>query len=225
MKRIRIVLIALSALLMVGILGSCGGEKDPELIIAAATGFLEGVKNADPEEIRKYSLDSVMNDEDLVVFDAAAVEESIYQSLGIGKEILDPAVQEQISGLCERMSGSFLKDYKLGEPQIGEDGTAQIEADVTFGYEVDAVLSGQEMNEKLDEFIGTYQEQNKEALFDLYTKEGEEAMYRKVYNDLMPQIISALTAEMENSSPAAQKMKLTLQKKDGEWKVTDAWNE
>ena len=225
MNKRKIVLLVLSLMMTVSFLAACGGEKDPELITAAAAGFLEGIKNADSEEIRKYSLDSVMNDEDLAVFDAAAVEESIYQSLGIGKEILDPAVQEQISELCERMSGSFLKDYKLGEPQIGEDGTAQIEADVTYGYEVETILSGQEMNEKLDEFMGSYQEQNKDTLLDLYMNEGEEVMYRKVYNDLMPQIISALTAEMENSSPAAQKMKLTLQKKDGEWKVTDAWNE
>ncbi len=225
MKKRKIVLLVLSLLLIVSFLAACGGEKDPELITAAATGILDGIKTADSEEIRKYSLDSVMNDEDLAVFDAAAVEENIYQSLGVGKEILDPAVQEQITELCERMSGSFLKDYKLGDPQIGEDGNASIEADVTYGYEVKAVLSGQEMNEKLDEFMGSYQEQNKDTLLDLYMNEGEEAMYRKVYNDLMPQIVSALNAEMENASPASQKMKLTLQKKDGEWKVTDAWSE
>ena len=44
------------------------------------------------------------------------------------------------------------RELSLIAIEIGEDGTAQIEADVTFGYEVNAVLSGQEMNEKLAEY-------------------------------------------------------------------------
>ena len=210
----------LSVLLTVSMLGACGGQDGNAAFTDAAAGFLEGVKNADPDQIRAFSTDGVLNDEDLEAFDAAKMEEGIYESLGIDKAILDAALQQQISELCGEMAQGFLKEYEIGDV-YGENGIVSVEADLTYSYDVETVLTGEVFNEQLDAFMSKYQEENKETLLDVYMAEGEEAMYKKVLNDLMPQIVSAVRSEIENAAPITEKMILTVQKIDKEYKVTE----
>ena len=211
--------ILLSLLLAVSMLFACGKDPTPE-VEAAATGFLEGIKNADAEQIRQFSTENVMNDEDLEIFDADKIEEIFLQILGIEKSILDAPAAQQLDAFCEKLSKNYLTDYTIGDIS-GEDGVMTVEAEVTYGYSKDMILPGKQINEQMKTFLEQYQKENGDALLTIYQKEGEEAMNRKIYNDLIPQTISAMTGAIENADPLKEKIVLTVRKVEKEWKVTE----
>ena len=92
------------------------------------------------------------------------------------------------------------------------------EARITLGYNPDASTS---VSDDTTDLVNEYQTEHYDELVAIFTEEGEKAMNKKIYNDLIPIVIGKMQEVLESSEPSEEKTILSLVKKDGVWLVTD----
>ena len=108
-------------------------------------------------------------------------------------------------------------DY-LADTFYVQEETAAVTARITLGYNPDASSN---VSDDTGDLINAYQTEHYDELITIYTEEGEKAMNKKIYNDLIPIVISKMQEALESSEPSEEKTILSLVKKDGKWLVTD----
>ena len=76
------------------------------------------------------------------------------------------------------------------------------------------------ISEETQELIDQYQKEHYDELVNVYIEEGEKAMYKKLYNDLIPIVIGKLHEQIESGGTSEEKTVLTLSKIEKTWIVT-----
>ena len=219
MKKITAVLLCLC--LSAWMLAACGSGESAE-VKSSADKFLSAMKSGDTAGIRQYSTENAISDEDLAIFDSEAFESTLYESIGIPKEELDADLQAQITSLCDKYSKDLIKEYSIKSAEV-KDGVGTVNVDITYGFDIDTLFEGEEQDAAMDELIASYQEEHEAELLSLYLTDGEEAMYKKLFTDIMPDVIKLLNDELDSSKEVSEDLYLTLEKIDGTWKVTDSY--
>ena len=204
------------------LLAGCGkkdkeqsGEKE------AVQGFLDGLVSADREAIDAWSTGNILDSEILQPCDPAAFEERIYENFNVDREGLETDAQEKVTEYCGEIAKSYVTDYKIGEIRE-EDGGAVAETVVTFGYDMEEVLEGKELEEGIEKTILSYQDENVDQILENYLSGGQSAMMQRIYNDLLPDILKLIGTTVKNSDPIKREIELRVEKSGEDWKVTEA---
>ena len=142
--------------------------------------------------------------------DQKAVTESV-------EGFLNAMVANDMEKASQYATEDFMKSdtMKLMQPDYL---AAAVTARITLGYNPDASSN---VSDDTGDLINAYQTEHYDELITIYTEEGEKAMNKKIYNDLIPIVISKMQEALESSEPSEEKTILSLVKKDGKWLVTD----
>ncbi len=218
--RIRIaVLTVLIALLLSGC-GAAAEEKQPATAgMEAAEGLLSGLQNADLEAIDRYSTFEAVGEAERAVFDPVTAEINLYHSMGLLRDNVDTVVQQKITTLCEKMRTKYVTEYRILSTEQGEKSET-IEAEITYGYDVDNFLQSDELSAQFQKIMTDYTDNHMEEITKVLSEQGEDALYQKILTDTLPDMLKVIEDEIDNGKAVTVKKKLTAQELDGEWIIT-----
>ena len=213
---------ALMAVLMAAcmLMTGCSGNKDA--ISAAGTGFLDGMQAGDLAAIKEYSTDALASSEDLSSFDIEALVANFYDSMGIPEEDLGEEAQASVRDFCTNVAQNVVKSYEITDVKE-EKGVGTVTANIVLGFDPDEFdpSNDPDTSAKLSSMVDDYQNENLDVLLDIYTNEGEDAFYQKLYTDLIPQILAVYNEQLAAAGELNEQIELTVeQQEDKTWKVS-----
>lgn len=224
MKKTLVILLALAVMVLVPLTG-CGGassEAEDEVRAAAET-FMNAMQDGDFEAMKACS-DPALYEEDGDMYSFGTIgnmDEIFAESLGIdiSAEDLGESTKTGLQDFVDTLLDNMVTSYEIKDVSVdGDTGTASVTT--TYGYDPEKM---QEID--LDDEVGTlateYMKKHQTELLEIYQNDGEAAMYSKVLDDLLPDILSKYMDEVLKTGEVTQDSVLTLTKQDdGSWLVT-----
>lgn len=209
-KLITVLLTVLTVMILTG----CNADK--KAVTQTAEGFLNAMVENDMEAAAQYATEDFMNSKTMKLMDPEYLADTFYAAMGVQKEDMNEEAQKAVDEYVRKVISKAYESFEIDEMKVQEE-TATVTAKITLGYDPEA--SSKLSDETLD-LIGQYQTENYDELMAIYTAEGNNAMYRKLYNDLIPIIIGKMQEALESSEPSDEKTVLSLAKIDKKWLVT-----
>lgn len=209
-KWITVMLTAFSVLMLAG----CGMNK--KAVTETADSFLTAIVNNDKETAAQFASEDFMKSEAMQFMDPQHLSESFYAAMGIDKEELDEEAVKAVDAYVDELVTRAYQSYEIQDVKVQKD-TAFVTARITLGYDPDASSA---ISEETQELIDQYQKEHYDELVNVYIEEGEKAMYKKLYNDLIPIVIGKLHEQIESGGTSEEKTVLTLSKIEKTWIVT-----
>lgn len=209
-KWITVMLTAFSVLMLAG----CGMNK--KAVTETADSFLTAIVNNDKETAAQFASEDFMKSEAMQFMDPQHLSESFYTAMGIDKEELDEEAVKAVDAYVDELVTRAYQSYEIQDVKVQKD-TASVTARITLGYDPDASSA---ISEETQELIDQYQKEHYDELVNVYIEEGEKAMYKKLYNDLIPIVIGKLHEQIESGGTSEEKTVLTLSKIEKTWIVT-----
>ena len=209
-KWITVMLTAFSVLMLAG----CGMNK--KAVTETADSFLTAIVNNDKETAAQFASEDFMKSEAMQFMDPQHLSESFYAAMGIDKEELDEEAVKAVDAYVDELVTRAYQSYEIQDVKVQKD-TASVTARITLGYDPDASSA---ISEETQELIDQYQKEHYDELVNVYIEEGEKAMYRKLYNDLIPIVIGKMHEQIEKGGTSEEKTVLTFSKVDKAWIVT-----
>ena len=210
-KLITLLLTALTILVLTG----CNGEK--KAVTETAEGFLNAMVNNDMDAAAQYATEDFMNSKTMKLMDPDYLAETFYTAMGVSKEDMDEEAQKAVDEYVGKVVAKAYKSFEIQDIKIQED-KASVTAKITLGYDPEA---SSKLSDETVALIRDYQSEHYDELIAIYTDEGESAMYKKIYSDLIPIVIGKMQEELESSTPSDEKTVLSLEKIDKKWLVTN----
>ena len=210
-KLITMLLTALTILVLTG----CNGEK--KAVTETAEGFLNAMVNNDMDAAAQYATEDFMNSKTMKLMDPDYLAETFYTAMGVSKEDMDEEAQKAVDEYVGKVVEKAYKSFEIQDIKIQED-KASVTAKITLGYDPEA---SSKLSDETVALIRDYQSEHYDELIAIYTDEGESAMYKKIYSDLIPIVIGKMQEELESSTPSDEKTVLSLEKIDKKWLVTN----
>ena len=210
-KLITLLLTALTILVLTG----CNGEK--KAVTETAEGFLNAMVNNDMDAAAQYATEDFMNSKTMKLMDPDYLAETFYKAMGVSKEDMDEEAQKAVDEYVGKVVAKAYKSFEIQDIKIQED-KASVTAKITLGYDPEA---SSKLSDETVALIRDYQSEHYDELIAIYTDEGESAMYKKIYSDLIPIVIGKMQEELESSTPSDEKTVLSLEKIDKKWLVTN----
>jgi hypothetical protein len=130
---------------------------------------------------------------------------------------MDEEAQKAVDEYVGKVVAKAYKSFEIQDIKIQED-KASVTAKITLGYDPEA---SSKLSDETVALIRDYQSEHYDELIAIYTDEGESAMYKKIYSDLIPIVIGKMQEELESSTPSDEKTVLSLEKIDKKWLVTN----
>ena len=195
-------------------LSGCGMNK--KAVTETAEGFLTAIVNNDKETAAQFASEDFMKSEAMQFMDPQHLADSFYAVLKIDKEELDEEAVKAVDDYVNELVVRAYQGYEIQDVNVRKD-SATVTAKITLGYDPDA-SSG--ISEETQELIDRYQNEQYDELVNIKIEEGEKAMYKKLYNDLIPIVIGKMHEQIENGGTSEEKTVLTLSKIDKTWIVT-----
>ena len=205
----------LITVLAVMLLTGCNADK--KAVTESAEGFLNALVNNDMDAASTYATEEFMNSDTMKLMDPEYLSDSFYAAMNVDKEDLDETAHAAVDEYVKSVVEKAYQSYEVQDVKIQED-TAAVTCRITLGYDPDA-SSG--IPDSTRQLISQYQTDHYDELITIYTDEGEKAMFRKLYSDLIPIVIGQMKEQLESAEPSEEKTILTLEKRDGKWLVTD----
>lgn len=206
---------ALLTVLTVMILTGCSNNK--KAVSEAAEGFLNAMVNNDMDAAAQYATDDFMKSDTMKLMNPEYLADTFYTAMGVEKDDMDENTRQVVDEYMKKVVSKAYKSFEIEEIKILED-KANVTAKITLGYNPEE-SSG--LSDDTLELVSQYQKDHYDELVEIYTEEGEKAMYRKMYNDLIPIIIGKMQEALESSDPSEEKTVLSLVKADKKWLVSD----
>lgn len=210
-RLITILLTVFTVMLLTG----CNGDQ--KAVTETAEGFLTAMVNNDLEAAGQYASEEFMNSETMKMMDSEYLADAFYAQMGQEKEDMGEEAQAAVDAYVQNVVKKAYKSFEIQDIKIQED-SASVTAKITLGYDPEA---SSDVSDETIELVKEYQSEHYDELVSIYTQEGEKAMFKKIYNDLIPIIVGKMQEDIEKSSGSEEKTILTLQKTDGKWLVTD----
>ena len=210
-KLITMLLTALTILVLTG----CNGEK--KAVTATAEGFLNAMVNNDMNAAAQYATEDFMNSKTMKLMDPDYLAETFYTAMGVSKEDMDEEAQKAVDEYVGKVVEKAYKSFEIQDIKI-QEGKASVTAKITLGYDPEA---SSKLSDETVTMIRDYQSEHYDELIAIYTDEGESAMYKKIYSDLIPIVIGKMQEELESSVPSDEKTVLSLEKINKKWLVTN----
>lgn len=211
-KRLATVLMTLLTVLL---LTGCSADK--KAVTEAAEGFLNGMVANDKEVVSQYVSEEFMKSETMQLMDPDYLADAFYAAMNVKKEDMNEETQKAVDAYVGEVVERAYQSFKIQDIKV-QDTTAAVTVNITLGYDPDA--SAQIPEETID-LISQYQSDHYDELVSIYTDEGENAMYRKLYNDLIPIVVGKMQEALAADTTTEEKTILTLEKVDGKWLITN----
>lgn len=205
---------ALMTLLTVLLLTGCNADK--KAVTETAEGFLNGMVANDREAVSQYVSEDFMKSETMKLMDPQYLSDTFYATMNVKKEDMNEETQKAVDDYVSEVVTRAYQSFEIQDIKV-QDTSAAVTAKITLGYDPDA--SAKIPDETID-LISEYQSEHYDELVSIYTDEGENAMYRKLYNDLIPIVVGKMQEALSAGTATEEKTILTLEKVDGKWLVT-----
>lgn len=194
-----------------------GCNSDKKAVTETVDGFLNAMVANDMEKASQYATEEFMKSDTMKMMDPEYLADTFYAAMGIEKDDLDVEAQNAVNEYVKNVVDKAYKSFEVQDIKVQEE-TAAVTARITLGYNPEASSN---VSDDTSNLVNEYQTEHYDELVAIYTEEGEKAMYKKIYNDLIPIVISKMQEALESSEPSEEKTILSLVKKDGKWLVTD----
>ncbi len=225
MKKSISLLLAVMLVCMMSLVG-CGGEDQSEAVKSTADSFLTAMNEGNTEEMQKYCDEKVLTTGALSAFkDFNDLESALLSGAGIEEGALTDEAKASLDEFKTNFLNKLIESYELGEPSIGDDGTATIEATINFGYDVNR-MSTIDMS-KIDgaeEIVTEYMTAHQSELMEIYQKDGQDKVLMEVMNAVLPDLLDLVTKAIDEQCEGTMTETDTLtltQQDDGSWLITD----
>ncbi len=210
-KRLMTVLLTM---LTVMLLTGCNANQ--KAATEAADGFLTAIMNNDKEAAAQYATEEFMNSETIKLMDPQYLSDNFFKEMNVSKEDLDSEAIETVDNYAKELVARAYQSYEIQDVKV-QKNTASVTAKITLGYDPEA---SSQISDETYELISQYQTEHYDELIELYLEEGEKAMYRKLYSDLIPIVIGKMQEQIVSGGTSEEKTILTLEKIDKQWLVT-----
>ena len=194
-----------------------GCNSDQKAVTESVEGFLNAMVANDMEKASQYATEDFMKSDTMKLMQPDYLADTFYSAMGIEKDDLDEKAQNAVNEYVKNVVDKAYKSFEIQDIKVQEE-TAAVTARITLGYNPDASSN---VSDDTGDLINAYQTEHYDELITIYTEEGEKAMNKKIYNDLIPIVISKMQEALESSESSEEKAILSLVKKDGKWLVTD----
>ena len=214
-------LLALTGLLAL-LLAGCAlhGRKIRE----TAEGFLTALADTNAEEAQARATEDVLERQELAFLYPEKLEALLYEELGarnmqITEKDLTQEAQEALHDFAAVLSERAILDWSILELSEKEK-VGTVVAEVTFGYPSDHEKLFDQSGNAAGE-IEAYESEHREELLEIYTSQGEQAMNRKIYSDVIVIMASSMKEAVLNAEPHVTQLQLRVERVDDRWTVTD----
>lgn len=194
-----------------------GCNSDNKAVSETVEGFLNAMVANDMEKASQYATDDFMKSDTMKLMQPDYLADTFYAAMGIEKDDLNEEAQSAVNEYVRNVVDKAYKSFEVQDIKVQEE-TAAVTARITLGYNPEASSN---VSDDTSDLVNAYQTEHYDELIAIYTEEGEKAMYKKIYNDLIPIVIGKMQEALESSEPSEEKTILSLVKKDGKWLVTD----
>ena len=209
-KWITVLVTALTVLLLTG----CNANQ--KAVTEAADGFLTALTNNDREAAAQFASGEFMESDTMLFMEPQHLSDAFYAYMGVDKEDLSEEAVKAVDDYVNELVTRAYQSYEIQDVKVQKD-QASVTCKIVLGYDPDTAVK---ISEQTEEMIDQYQTEHYDELIDIYIEEGEKAMYRKLYNDLIPIVIGEMHAQIKSGSTSEEKTVLTLSKVDKNWIVT-----
>ena len=209
-KWITVLVTALTVLLLTG----CNANQ--KAVTEAADGFLTALTNNDREAAAQFASGEFMESDTMLFMEPQHLSDAFYAYMGVDKEELSEEAVKAVDDYVNELVTRAYQSYEIQDVKVQKD-QASVTCKIVLGYDPDTAVK---ISEQTEEMIDQYQTEHYDELIDIYIEEGEKAMYRKLYNDLIPIVIGEMHAQIKSGSTSEEKTVLTLSKVDKNWIVT-----
>lgn len=204
----RFITVLLTMLTVVFLTGCNGDQK---AVTETVEGFLNAMVANDLEAVAQYASEDFMESETMKLMDPQYLADSFYATMDVAKEDMSEETQKAVDDYVNQVVAKAYESFEIQDIKVQEN-TAAVTTKITLGYNPD---EGAQIPEETIDLIDAYQSEHYDELIAIYTDKGENAMYNKLYNDLIPIVIGKMQEQLEQGTPTEEKTILTLEKRDG----------
>ncbi|WP_022748694.1 hypothetical protein [Lachnobacterium bovis] len=200
-------------------------KSDKELVTEATESVLKDCQNADYDAILKDIDSSAKND--FKNFNMETADKAFYASLGAGAEAyVGDDIKTKVTNLWKKFQKDMIKSYKVKKVTI-KDKAAVVDYDVKYAFtdkELVSVVTDKTVINEFKEECEKYGTDHAAEVQQIYLTEGETGLYKKIYNDLLPNYIEKVSNKYDDSKSGFKgdsyiyRFKLKIKK--NKWVVT-----
>lgn len=206
---------ALLTMLILLLLTACNSEQ--KAVTESAEGFLTALVNNDKNAASQYATEDFMNSETMKLMDPQYLSDVFFEGMGVAREDTDEEAQKAVDEYVKQIIERAYKDYEILDVKI-KDNKAYVTAKITLGYDPEA---SRNISEDTQKMISDYQSEHYDELLSIYKEEGEKAMNKKLFSDLIPIVIGKMQEQLEVESESEEKTIISFEKINKKWLVTD----
>lgn len=225
-KSLCLILSIMLALAMSFALTGCG-EDETAAVKEAADGCLAAMQAGDFEKAKEFCTDEVFETGALSSFEQFDnITDSLTESIGIDEEDLSDDAKASVEEFKAGFLKSLISSYTINDATINDDGTATVNAEVTYGLDVDKLASADFSSASSDaeKIVTDYMTEHQSEIMKVYQEQGQDKAMVQVVNAVLPDLMDYLT-KMINEAAEGETVEnsvLTLeQNDDGAWLVKE----
>ncbi|MBO5994176.1 MAG: hypothetical protein J6Q41_01530 [Firmicutes bacterium] len=221
-KTIRLAgIIALIILVASLCLVGCGttkvSQESPE---DAAKSFMDALQNGELEKVKSLGDERALYQDLAFIGEMDGFAESLVVSLGADPEELTSEAKKAAEELQEAMIKEYVKSYEITD--VAEEGdSASVTCEVAYGYDPETISEG-DYSDVVKELLQNYIVENYEELSKIMTEEGDEALTKRMINDMLPEICDSLIKILNEDGGKNETIIIGEAKQEGKWVITDA---
>lgn len=207
--------------------GSAAAEQNgPETeVMAVVDGFFGVLQSGDFSNLSEYCTQEVLDEQDLqAIADVSDFDNEIYESLGLedmGLTIddLSDDTKNALTSFSSTIMTSLIEGYNIDNVSVNRGGdSAEVTGTVTYGYDTSFDFDMDAIN---NEVMGDFEDEKLDEYAQIYTDNGEAAMYAAIMNDMMPELLNRYSAALLETQGGTDEIQMTLEQTDGKWMITE----
>lgn len=211
--------LVLSLLLTVLVFAGCGNKEEAK-VKEAADGFMQSLESGAFSDAGKHCTEDV--EKELGLSDLENLSKVFYTSSGLSKNDLGDKAAKSIDDFTEKIQDNFITKYEIGEVELKDD-EATVSVKTTHGYNP-YKLDDIDVDSEVNKIANKYMEKHMDELTNLYVSKGQKALMKKVYADIIPEMLDAFSKKVDETGELKQEIQLKLKKQDDDsWKIVGAY--
>lgn len=217
MKLIKKLLLTLVTGILCVALTGCGAQR--EEITTTINTFFTALTDGDWNTALSMCSEDVLAELDIMQGDN--LEAYFYDSLGVDKEKISAEAQAAVSAFMDNITANMVQDYKINNIVVSKgEGTASVTV-TAYDENASDPFSDPALEEKATSLMEAYTEENMDSLLQIYMTEGEEGMIIAMFNDLMPELLDAMSDVLTDLETTETTLYLKVIKVDDTWMITN----
>ncbi|SDY24131.1 hypothetical protein [Lachnobacterium bovis] len=200
-------------------------KTDEELVQESSDEVMRYCKNAEYNSIVKVVDSSAKKD--FANLNPEKNTKEFYKAIGYNIENkLDDTVKSKVLDFWTSIQKDMIKSYKVKKVKVNGK-TAQVRYSVKYAFTQAELVKSVQDETVTNEFKAECEQYGKDHAAEvtkIYQEQGEEGLYQKIFNDILPSYIDKLTAKYNEDKSSYEGKEylfvLELKYKNGKWVVT-----